>query len=68
MKYQIMLKQYQQKDKQNISYKNFISKYLSSGIFQNYLVFIPAKKYIKYFSGTTRRIDSLKSNGMSRKC
>ena len=36
MKYQIMLKQYQQKDKQNISYKNFISKYLSSGIFQNY--------------------------------
>ena len=30
------------------------AKYFSSGIFQNYLVFIPAKKYIKYFSGTTR--------------
>ena len=29
-------------------------KYFSSRIFQNYLVFIPAKKYIKYFSGTTR--------------
>ena len=24
------------------------AKYFSSGIFQNYLVFIPAKKYIKY--------------------
>ena len=30
------------------------AKYFFSGIFQNYLVFIPAKKYIKYFSGTTR--------------
>ena len=40
------------------------SKYFSSGIFQNYLVFIPAKKYIKYLSGTTQ-IDSWKSNGMS---
>ena len=40
------------------------AKYFSSGIFQNYLVFIPAKKYIKYFSGTTR-IESWKSNGMS---
>ena len=30
------------------------AKYFSSGIFQNYLVFIPAKKYIKYFDGTTR--------------
>ena len=39
------------------------SKYFSSEIFQNYLVFIPAKKYIKYFSGTTR-IDSFKFNGM----
>ena len=29
------------------------AKYFSSGIFQNYLVFIPAKKYIKDFSGTT---------------
>ena len=26
------------------------AKYFSSEIFQNYLVFIPAKKYIKYFS------------------
>ena len=34
-------------------------------MFQNYLVFIPAKKYLKYFSGTTR-IDSWKSNGMSK--
>ena len=25
------------------------AKYFSSGIFQNYLIFIPAKKYIKYF-------------------
>ena len=40
------------------------AKYFSLGIFQNYLVFIPAKKYIKYFSGTTR-IESWKSNGMS---
>ena len=40
------------------------TKYFSSGIFQNYLAFLPAKKYIKYFSGTTR-IDSWKSNGMS---
>ena len=41
------------------------AKYFSSAIFQNYLVFIPAKKYIKYFSGTTR-IDLWKSNGMSK--
>ena len=40
------------------------AKYFSSGIFQNYLVFIPAKKYIKCFSGTAG-IDSWKSNGMS---
>ena len=40
------------------------AKYFSSGIFQNYLVFIPAKKYIKYFTGTTRN-ESWKSNGMS---
>ena len=32
--------------------------------FKNYLVFIPAIKCIKYFSGTTR-IDLWKSNGMS---
>ena len=36
----------------------------SSEIFQNYLVFIPAEKYNKYFSGTTR-IDSWKSDGIS---
>ena len=40
------------------------AKYFSLGIFQNYLVFIPTKKYIKYFSGTTQ-IESWKSNGMS---
>ena len=36
----------------------------SSGIFQNCLVFIPAKRYIKYFNGTSQ-IYSQKSNGMS---
>ena len=40
------------------------AKYFSSGIFQNYLVFMPAIKYIKYFRGTTQ-IYSWKSNGMS---
>ena len=40
------------------------AKYFSSGIFQSYLVFIPALKYIKYFHATTR-IYSWKSNGMS---
>ena len=30
------------------------AKYFYSGILQNYLIFIPAKKYIKCFSGTTR--------------
>ena len=39
------------------------AKYFFSGIFQNYLVFIPDKK-IKYFSGTDR-IDSWKSNEIS---
>ena len=39
------------------------AKHFSSGIFQNYLVFTPAKKYIKYFSGTTQ-IDLWKSNRM----
>ena len=42
------------------------AKYLSSGIFQTYLVFVPAKKYIKYFNRTAR-IGSWKSNGMSEK-
>ena len=40
------------------------AKYFYSGILQNYLVFEPAKTYIKYFSGTTR-IYSWKSNEMS---
>ena len=40
------------------------TKYFSSGIYQNYLVFIPVNKYIKYFTGTTR-IEWWKSNGMS---
>ena len=40
------------------------AKFFSLGIFPNYLVFIPAQRYIKYFSGTTR-IESWKSNGMS---
>ena len=39
-------------------------KYFSIGIFQNYLVFIPNKKCINFFSGTTR-IELRKSNGMS---
>ena len=39
------------------------AKYFSSGIFQNYLVFTSAKKYIKYLRGTTQ-IDSWKSNEM----
>ena len=39
-------------------------KYFSLGIFQNYLVFMPAIKYIKYFRDTTQ-IYSWKSNGMS---
>ena len=40
------------------------AKYFSSGIFQNHLVFISAKNYIKYFSGTAK-IDMWKSNGIS---
>ena len=40
------------------------AKYFSSGIFQNYLVFIPAKKHIKYFSDTIC-MDLWKSNGIS---
>ena len=30
------------------------AQYFSLGIFPNYLVFISAKKYIKYFTGTTQ--------------
>ena len=40
------------------------AKYFSSGMFQSYLVFIPAKKYIKHFSASTQ-IDLWKSNGVS---
>ena len=40
------------------------AKYFPLGICQNYLVFIPAIKNIKYYSDTTR-IESWKSNGMS---
>ena len=41
-----------------------VAKYFSLGIFQNDLVFIPANKYMKHFTGTTR-IELWKSNGMS---
>ena len=40
------------------------AKYFSFRIFQNYLIFVPAEKYIKYFTGTTQ-VESWKSNGMS---
>ena len=40
------------------------AKYFSLGIFRNYLVFIPAKQYITYFTSTTR-IELWKSNGIS---
>ena len=39
-------------------------KYFPLGMFQNYLVFIQANKYIKCFHGTTQ-IYSRKSTGMS---
>ena len=42
------------------------AKYFSSAIFQNYLVFIPDKKYIKYFNDTDQ-IYLWKSNGMPEK-
>ena len=42
------------------------AKYFSLGIFQIYLVFVTAKKYIKDFSGTTQTESwKSKSNGMS---
>ena len=40
------------------------AKYFSISILQNYLVFIPTKKDIKYFSDTIW-IELWKSNGMS---
>ena len=64
MNYQKKLKQYQQKRLTKDLIKRFSilngSKYFSSITFQNYLVSIPAKKCIKYFSGITQ-IDSWKS-------
>ena len=44
----------------NLNGKNFFF----SGIFQNYLIFTPALKCIKYFHATTG-VYSMKSNGMS---
>ena len=41
------------------------AKHFSSGIFQNYLVFIPDTKNIKCFKDTTRTY-SWKSDGMSK--
>ena len=40
------------------------TKYFSSGLYQNYLVFILAERCIKYFSGITW-FGLWKSNGMS---
>ena len=44
-------KQYQQKDKQRFDKFSILNgrKYFYSGIFQNYVVFVTAKKYIKYW-------------------
>ena len=68
MNYPNKLKQYQQRalTKDMINKFSILhgAKYFSLGIFQNYLVFIPTKKYIKYFSGTACT-ESWKSNGMS---
>ena len=43
---------------------NLVFLIYSSGIFQNHLVFIPAEKYIRQFSGTTQVV-SWKSIGLS---
>ena len=65
MDYQKQMKQYQKKNKKKRLAKDFIdkfpnssnipnsSKHFSAGLFQNYLEFIPAKKYIQYFSVST---------------
>ena len=66
--YQKKLKQFQQWFVKDLINKFSIlkkGKNFSSRIFQNYLVLMPSKKCIKYFSGTTR-IDPWKSNGMSK--
>ena len=63
MSFKKKLKQYQQKRLTKDLIKRFSilngSKYFSSITFQGYLVSIPAKRCIKYFSGITR-IDSWK--------
>ena len=67
MNYQKELKQYQQKGEKNlINIFNIlnVAKYFSSGIFQNYLVPVPVKKYIRNFSGTIW-VNSWKFNGIS---
>ena len=61
MSYQKKLNQYNKRLTKGLI-KDLINKfsilngvnYFSSGIFQNYSVFIPAKKYVKYFSGTSQ--------------
>ena len=66
--YQKKLKQCQQWFVKDLINKFSIlerGKHFSSRVFQNYLVLMPSKKCIKYFSGTTR-IDPWKSNGMSK--
>ena len=40
------------------------AKHFSSGVFQNYLVFISASKYIGCLDSGTQEIYSLKSKGM----
>ena len=63
MSFKKKLKQYQQKRLTKDLIKRFSilngSKYFSSITFQGYLVSIPAKRCIKYFSDITR-IDSWK--------
>ena len=59
MNYQKKLTQYQQKGSTKDLIDKFSilneTKYFSSGIFQNYLTFIPAKQLnVKYFKGTAR--------------
>ena len=41
-----------------------VANYFSSGLFQNYLLFIPVKKHSKHFNAITK-IDSSKFNGIS---
>ena len=43
------------------------AKYFSLGIIENYFVFVPAKKFYQYFTGTTRN-ESWKFNGKSEEC